>query len=50
MTLPPTIRDQILQHSQAEQPKECCGVVCVVKGRRRYFPVATWLPRQMSIL
>ena len=38
MTLPPTIKEQILQHAQAEQPKECCGVVCVVKGRRRYFP------------
>ena len=38
MTLSPTIKEQILQHAQAEQPKECCGVVCVVKGRRRYFP------------
>mgnify|MGYP002620228295 CR=1 FL=1 len=38
MTLPPTIKAQILQHAQAEQPKECCGLVCVVKGRRRYFP------------
>lgn len=38
MTLPPTIKQQILQHAQAEQPKECCGLVCVVKGRRRYFP------------
>ena len=38
MTLPPSIKEQILQHAQAEQPKECCGVVCVVKGRRRYFP------------
>ena len=38
MTLPPSIKKQILQHAQAEQPKECCGVVCVVKGRRRYFP------------
>ena len=38
MTLPPTIKAQILQHAQAEQPKECCGLICVVKGRRRYFP------------
>ena len=38
MTLSPSIKKQILQHAQAEQPKECCGVVCVVKGRRRYFP------------
>ena len=38
MTLPPSIKEQILQHAQAEQPKECCGGGCVVKGRRRYFP------------
>ena len=38
MTLPATIKKQILEHAQVEQPKECCGLVCVVKGRRRYFP------------
>lgn len=38
MTLPPSLKEQILQHAKAEQPKECCGLVCVVKGRRRYFP------------
>ena len=38
MTLPATIKKQILEHAKAEQPKECCGLVCVVKGRRRYLP------------
>lgn len=38
MTLSSALKKEILQHAQAEQPKECCGLVCVVKGRQRYFP------------
>ena len=38
MTLPSSLKEQILQHAKDEHPRECCGLVCVVKGRRRYFP------------
>jgi proteasome lid subunit RPN8/RPN11 len=38
MTLSQGIKQQILQHAQSDQPKESCGLVCVVKGRQRYFP------------
>ena len=38
MTLPPGIMRQIMSHAQDESPKECCGLIAVVKGKRRYFP------------
>ena len=38
MKLTETLEAQILQHAQAEDPRECCGLIAVVKGRRRYFP------------
>ena len=38
MTLPSSITSQILAHAKEESPKECCGLVAVVKGKRRYFP------------
>ena len=38
MTLPPSLTEKILVHATEESPKECCGLVAVVKGRRKYFP------------
>ena len=36
--LPDGIKQQILEQAQAEFPLEMCGLIAVVKGRRRYFP------------
>jgi len=37
MKLTESLKQQILEHATHDSPFECCGLIAVVKGRRRYF-------------
>ncbi len=52
MMLSEELKQEILDHAKQELPKECCGLVIVRKGRKRYKPCKNIsdVPRETFIL
>ena len=38
MKLVKSVQDKIIAHAEQENPRESCGLVCIVNGKQKYFP------------
>ena len=38
MKLNKSVQDKIIAHAEQENPRESCGLVCIVSGKQKYFP------------
>ena len=38
MKLNKSVQDKIITHAEQENPRESCGLVCIINGKQKYFP------------
>ena len=38
MKLTDSVKRQIIAHAEQENPRESCGLVCIINGKQKYFP------------